>query len=173
MDLPGPKASAKSCDSSLEEEVLRWVEAVSGERHGCQPLMEWLKDGQVLCRTANKIQQGICPRINSQAMPFKQMENVTAFIQACRKLGVLEKDVFSTVDLYEGKNSKAVLNCIASLGSVVRRTAPSFKGPYLGVAQNASVADAARMKTAVTQDSGFRTDITHEVRAGASKGRRI
>ena len=29
-----------------------------------------------------------------------RMENCTAFIRACRKLGVLEKDLFSTVDLY-------------------------------------------------------------------------
>lgn len=135
--------------------------------------MDWLKDGQVLCRTANKIQPGICPRINTQSMPFKQMENVTAFIQACRKLGVLEKDVFSTVDLYEGKNSKSVMICIASLGSVVRRTAPSFQGPYIGVAQNSAVKDAAREKTTVTQDSGFRRDITAEVRAGVVQGRHM
>ena len=34
---------------------------------------------------------------------FKQMENTTNFIRACRTLGVQEKDVFSTVDLYEAK----------------------------------------------------------------------
>jgi hypothetical protein len=158
---------------ALEQDVAQWVEAVSGEAKGNQALMQWLKDGQVLCRMANKIHSGICPRINSQSMPFKQMENVTAFIQACRKLGVLEKDVFSTVDLYEEKNPRAVLNCIYSLGSVVRRTAPLFNGPYIGVAQNSSVIDVARGKTAVTQNSGLRSDITHEVRAGVFKGRRM
>lgn len=159
--------------SSVEDEALLWIEAVCGEEKGDEPLMEWLKDGQVLCRTANKIQEGICPRINKQKMPFQQMENVTAFIQACRKLGVLEKDVFSTVDLYEGKSPKSVINCIVSLGAVVRRTAPSFRGPYIGAHQNAVVKDAAREKVVVTQDSGFRSDITHEVRAGVSKARRI
>jgi len=122
---------------------------------------------------ANKIHPGICPRINTQSMPFKEMENVTAFIQACRKLGVMEKDVFSTVDLYEEKNPRAVVNCIHSLGGVVRRTAPSFSGPYIGVAQSANVSDVARAKMTVTQDSGYRTDVTHEVRAGVTKGRHM
>ena len=55
------------------------------------------------------------PRINASKMPFKQMENVTAFIGACRKLGVLEKDLFSTVDLYEEIRGPAK-------GSILART---------------------------------------------------
>merc|ERR1712217_207732 len=157
---------------SIEEEVTNWIQAVSCERKQGS-LQEWLKDGQVLCRTANKIQPNICPRINSQAMPFKQMENVTAFIGACRTLGVLEKDVFSTVDLYEGKNMKGVIQCIANLGAAVRKTAPCFRGPYIGVAQGASVNDTARAKTAVTQDGGFRKDIASEVKDGVSRGRHM
>jgi len=170
---PSPSPAVTIDTGSLEADVTTWVEEVSGERSAGEPLMEWLKDGQVLCRLANKIQQGICPRINSQSMPFKQMENVTAFIQACRKLGVMEKDVFSTVDLYEGKNPKAVMNCIYNLGAAVRRSAPSFKGPYLGVAQGTNIVDKAREKTMVTQSSGYRADIDNEVRAGVRMGRHM
>jgi hypothetical protein len=118
--------------ATLEEEVTNWLQAVSGE--GCTgTLMEWLRDGQVLCRTLNKIQPGMVKRINKQSSPFQQMENVTAFIQACRKFGVLEKDLFSTSDLHEGRHSKVVINCIASLGFVVQRSAPLFTGPYISV----------------------------------------
>merc|ERR1712039_718933 len=106
-------------------------------------------------------------------MPFKEMENVTAFIQACRRLGVMEKDVFSTVDLYEEKSPRSVVNCIHSLGGAVRRTAREFRGPYIGVAQSASVADVARAKITVTQDSGYRTDVIHELRAGVTKDRHM
>jgi len=155
----------------LESEVATWVEAVTGERRGRQDLGDWLKDGQVLCRLANKIKPGICPRINSGTMPFKQMENVTAFIHAARALGVLEKDVFSTVDLYEQKNLRSVWLCLYNLGSVIRTSAPSYRGPYLGVAQTGAVSDYARQKQTVTQDSGFRKDIDVEVRAGARKQR--
>jgi hypothetical protein len=65
---------------------------------------------------------------------FKQMENVTNFIRACRSLGVLEKDVFNTVDLYEAKNLPSVQACLSNLGAA-SRSAPSFYGPYLGIAQ--------------------------------------
>lgn len=156
--------------SDLEAEVRGWLEEVSGER-GSEDLGDWLHNGKVLCKVANVLEPGICPRINAADMPFKQMENITAFIQACRKLGVLEKDVFSTVDLYEKKNMKAVCQCIYSLASVARTTAPAFKGPYLGVAQRAAVTDAARKKSAVTQDMGYRKDIDAEVKAGVRKSR--
>mmetsp|Transcript_64272 Transcript_64272/g.119448 ORF Transcript_64272/g.119448 Transcript_64272/m.119448 type:complete len:298 (-) Transcript_64272:159-1052(-) len=169
---PAPQTVIDSGD--LEEDVTRWIEAVSGEKKpDGKSLFEWCKDGQVLCRTANKLQPGLCPRINKSTMPFQQMENVTAFIQACRKLGVLEKDLFSTVDLYEGKNMKSVCNCIYNLGSVVRRTAPTFRGPYLGVAQTASVQDSARSKAVATQSGGFRQDISTEIKDGVSKGRHL
>ena len=46
----------------------------------------WLKDGQMLCAAANRLQASACPRVNSSSMPFKQMENVTAFINACRNV---------------------------------------------------------------------------------------
>ena len=70
----------------------------------------------------------------SSAPMFKQMENVTSFIRACRSLGVLEKDVFNTVDLYEAKNLASVQACLSNLGSA-SRSVPDFYGPYLGVAQ--------------------------------------
>merc|ERR1719464_477293 len=96
----GPTISA----GSLEEDVTTWIELVSGEEHGGHAFSEWLKDGQVLCKTANKISPGVVPRINTSSTPFKEMENITNFIQACRKLGVREENVFSTFDLHEAKN---------------------------------------------------------------------
>ena len=47
---------------------------------------------------------------------------------------MLEKDVFSTVDLYEAKNLVGVQQCIFNLGNASRHV-PTFAGPYLGVAQ--------------------------------------
>ena len=96
---------------------------------------EWLKDGTVLCSLANAIQPGIVEKVHPSSAPmFKQMENVTSFIRACRSLGVLEKDVFNTVDLYEAKNLASVQACLYNLGSA-SRSVPDFYGPYLGVAQ--------------------------------------
>jgi len=158
---------------SLEEEVTSWIEVVTGETKGRRTFGDWLKDGKVLIRLANQLQPDICPRCNEQAMPFKQMENISAFIAACRTLGVLEKDLFSTVDLFELKNLKPVFNCIASLGSVCRTSAPCFRGPYIGVAQNAKITDKARKKTIATQDGGFRQDVAGELRDGRQQGRHM
>eukprot|EP00928_Gymnodinium_smaydae_P088386 TRINITY_DN72483_c0_g1_i1.p1 TRINITY_DN72483_c0_g1~~TRINITY_DN72483_c0_g1_i1.p1 ORF type:complete len:323 (+),score=56.10 TRINITY_DN72483_c0_g1_i1:76-1044(+) len=168
MDERRPTIHAES----LEDEVTLWLEELADDERGDRSFAEWLHDGRVLCRAANAIQPGIVPKINDSGMPFKQMENVTAFIRACRQLGVLEKDVFSTVDLYEEKNLQSVKMCIYNLGSVVRRTAPTFRGPYLGVKQSGAVSDEKRKDQVVTQSSGFRQDIANELRDGHDKLRR-
>lgn len=144
-----------------------WLEALTGEKRGeAQPFAAWLRDGRVLCLAANAIQPGICRKINKDAKPFKQMENITTFIGACRKLGVLEKDVFSTVDLWEAKNLQVVMTCIFQLGSVVRTSAPDFKGPFLGVKQNAKVVDVKRknVEASSIMAGGLRNDVVDEVR---------
>jgi hypothetical protein len=118
-----------------EKDVTTWVEVVTGSSRGDLSFHDWLMDGTVLCSLANKIQPGIIEKVHpSKAMMFKKMENITNFIRASRTLGVLEKDVFNTVDLYEAKNLASVQTCIFNLGAA-SRTAPSFSGPYLGVAQ--------------------------------------
>ena len=38
--------------------------------------------------------------VSASAMPFKQMENINSYTDACRRLGVPESDLFDTVDLY-------------------------------------------------------------------------
>ena len=118
-----------------EKDVTAWVEVLSGIPRSDLAFHEWLKDGTVLCSLANAIQPGIVEKVHPSSAPmFKQMENVTSFIRACRSLGVLEKDVFNTVDLYEAKNLASVQACLYNLGSA-SRSVPDFYGPYLGVAQ--------------------------------------
>ena len=47
------------------------------------------------------------------AMPFKQMENIASFLAALMKIPTFRSfDLFSTVDLYEGKNMAQVTRCI-------------------------------------------------------------
>jgi len=113
---------------------------VTGSERGDRAFHEWLRDGRVLCALANAISPGAVRKVHDATGAFEQknialrMENCTAFIRACRKLGVLEKDLFSTVDLYEAKNIPSVQTCIFNLGAASRNV-PEFSGPYLGVAQ--------------------------------------
>jgi hypothetical protein len=47
------------------------------------------------------------------SMPFKQMENISTFLHALSKLPNFRSfDLFSTVDLYEGKNMSQVIRCV-------------------------------------------------------------
>lgn len=43
---------------------------------------------------------------------FKQMENVSKFLQGCRAIGVPSFDCFETLDLYEEKNMAGVLRSV-------------------------------------------------------------
>ena len=59
------------------------------------------------------------------------MENISAFLRACRDFGVQEYDLFETVDLFEEKDLGVVLQCISSLGRALQKR-PGYNGPTLG-----------------------------------------
>lgn len=126
-----------------ETDVIEWFQNVLGETKGDQQLFDWLMNGQVLCRFINKIQPGIVPKINKTdgnnegKTKTQSMENISMFINACRNLGVHEAYLLGPNDLREEtKNMKAVFTCINNLGCTSRTTAPSFPGPWIGVAQH-------------------------------------
>merc|ERR1712217_42611 len=155
-----------------EKEVTLWLEKLSGERRGDRELGDWLRDGRVLCKAANAVKPGIIQKISVEQMSFKQMENIKKFTGACRDLDVLEKDVFSTVDLYEKKNLKGVQICVYNFAAIIRTTAPSFSGPYLGVQQKAVVKDEKRRAPEEpTLATGLRRDIEKEIRESVWKSR--
>jgi hypothetical protein len=91
-----------------------------------------LKDGVLLCKLVNNIKPGTIPHINESPSAFKQMENISRFLRACRDLGVAEHSLFETVDLFECKDLGLVVSCIYQLGVAVQTTVPSFGGPHLG-----------------------------------------
>ena len=128
-------ADVSQPDPAKLKEAQTWIEAVLEERlfDGFGPA---LKNGALLCRLARTLvpeSTGILkkPYVKGQSK-FKEMENVTAFIQFCRELGVPESDNFTTVALYEQKNLRQVVTCIHSLGRVVQKQLPNYTGPTLG-----------------------------------------
>jgi len=150
----------------LEDEVAEWIEAITNDKRGNRSFLDWLKDGKVLCRMANVIKPGSVPRVNENCTtPWKERENVSAFIRATRTMGLMEKDTFSTPDLQEGKEWRVVNSSLLQLGALSRNI-PGFNGPYIGVANQAKVKDSARVKQGTTQYGGLRTDITEQLRDG-------
>jgi hypothetical protein len=140
----------------LEADTTAWIEVVTGYEQGEQTYQEWLQDGIILCELINKIKPGAIKTINPMgASKFKQMENVTHFTEACRGIGVLEKDLCNPPDLCEGKNLAAVAKCIMNLGAAAR-SVDGFKGPYLGVRQ-------AVMRESLTPSSNPKRMSTHRM----------
>merc|ERR1711918_181520 len=97
-----------------------------------EPIAVLLKDGTVLCQFINTIKPGTVAKIQHSKMPFRQMENISAFIKGCRAIGVPEYDLFETVDLFEEKNIDVVMKCLDSFGRTIQKKIPEFQGPHFG-----------------------------------------
>eukprot|EP01050_Picozoa_sp_SAG11_P022184 SAG11_NODE_4126_length_2049_cov_1.605735_2_plen_222_part_00 len=107
--------------------------AIEGELHDA------LRSGVMLCTLANTLRAGTIPKVSESALPFPQRENITAFIDAARGFGVLDRDNFDTNDLYEHTNMKQVLICLAALGRLSEQI-EGFDGPHLPVGVESRVA---------------------------------
>jgi hypothetical protein len=59
-------------------------------------------------------------------------ENITKYLRGVRAFGVDEYELFSTNDLYDGKDMKAVVTHIHALGRFVQDKCPDYDGPTLG-----------------------------------------
>jgi len=141
-------------DAGLEDEVVEWIGKVSGSAKGSEDVAAWLKDGQVLCKLVNAIKPGAVAKVNTATMPFKQMENITFFMNAAREIGVPESSMFGTPDLYEEKNLGSVMGCIYTFGGVVQVQCPAFKGPHLNKPVHVKAGDVKRASLAAISQTG-------------------
>jgi hypothetical protein len=124
-------------DKGLEADVCRWIGQIIGrQKPANETAAVWMKSGDVLCTLMNCIRPGTIKKYNvGTTSKFKQMENITLFLRACREVGMLEKDLFSTVDLFESKDMNAVILSLFNLGGTIQSTIPYFTGPKLGIKQ--------------------------------------
>ncbi|TRY83378.1 hypothetical protein DNTS_016650 [Danionella cerebrum] len=111
-------------DPELEERLVEWITAQCGPAVGRpEPgklgFQTWLRDGCVLCELINSL-SGDRPvkKIQSSSMAFKQMEQVSQFLTAAERYGLVKTDIFQTVDLWEGKDLAAVQRTLLALGSI-------------------------------------------------------
>eukprot|EP00928_Gymnodinium_smaydae_P012837 TRINITY_DN1468_c0_g1_i1.p1 TRINITY_DN1468_c0_g1~~TRINITY_DN1468_c0_g1_i1.p1 ORF type:complete len:424 (+),score=105.35 TRINITY_DN1468_c0_g1_i1:103-1374(+) len=146
IDKELAEKQAAKYDHGLEDEAAEWIEAVVNQSAEAAEKVEVkgrfaeaLKSGVVLCNLANAIKPGIIGKVNRAGMPFKERENLSNFIKASGELGLRSHDYFNVGDLYEEKNLGSVVSSIHSLGAVVQKTVPGFKGPRLGHADGSNV----------------------------------
>lgn len=118
--------------------VITWVAEVTekAELHGVAEgdmadIREALLSGEVLCELANscavcclsstRAQKGRGPALipsfyKGSCSKFKQMDNISKFIRACRDFfQIPEHQLFCTVDLAEGQGMQEVVRCILAL----------------------------------------------------------
>ncbi|XP_029547343.1 transgelin [Salmo trutta] len=126
----------KKYDQDLEERLTEWIIAqcdpgVGQPEAGKTGWQNWLKDGCVLCELINSLSSGNKPirKIQSSGMAFKQMEQISQFLNAAEKYGITKTDMFQTVDLWEGKDLAAVQRTLMALGSLaVTRDDGTYRG---------------------------------------------
>jgi len=104
----------------LEAELRQWIEGLTDQKFSDRNFGKSLKNGILLCQLANKIRPGICPKIQKSPAPFVQMENINAYLNAARQLGVPPTDLFMTVDLFEEKNIGQVIRNLDTLRRITR-----------------------------------------------------
>lgn len=102
MMLPSPStpSSRFARDAMASVRVQAWVEEVVGHKLPEGDFAQAFKDGQGLCNLINAFRAGTIPKIETSTSPFKQMANISAFIQGCRTLGVREHSLFETLVRY-------------------------------------------------------------------------
>jgi hypothetical protein len=131
-----------SATGSEEDVVMQWLQdltgllifhdsqgrAIVGRSSHSDSMHQSLRSGVVLCQAANKIVPNSVPKISMQEKPFNQRENISAFINFLRRVGVAEKDLFGTEDLFEGKNTRQVVISLMALGRALYKV-PNYSGP--------------------------------------------
>merc|ERR1712048_740926 len=141
-DLAKKKAEKLAALAPLDDDLCKWISAITGESKGSQTTQQWLKNGQVLCKLANKVKPGAVKDINTMATAFKERENITYFQTAMRQLGVPESSLFGTDDLYDEKDMGTFLLSISAYAGVVQTS--GYSGPSLGPAMTHHMEDVKR-----------------------------
>ncbi|RPA96556.1 hypothetical protein L873DRAFT_1811164 [Choiromyces venosus 120613-1] len=108
------------------QEIKDWITATLNENIGNEDLMVALKDGTILCRLANLLEETPQIRFKKSAMPFVQMENISHFLSFVARppVSLPPHDLFLTVDLFEQKDPAQVCQCITSYSRIAHKLKP-------------------------------------------------
>lgn len=97
-----------------EQEAKDWISYMTGKPFPGGSFASALKDGVVLCEVLNNMIPNSV-KVNKSTMAFKQMENISGFLEVCVKSGVPKNDLFQTIDLFEEQNINQVILSIHAI----------------------------------------------------------
>uniref|UniRef100_A0A8R1HJ83 Calponin-homology (CH) domain-containing protein n=1 Tax=Caenorhabditis japonica TaxID=281687 RepID=A0A8R1HJ83_CAEJA len=119
-------------DKNLAGDILQWVQGITGQSFDtngdAENFVRVFQDGSLLCNLANALKPGSVKKVNTSAMAFKKMENISFFLKFAEEF-VQKSELFQTVDLYEGQDPNAVLICLASLARKAEKFGRDGLGP--------------------------------------------
>jgi len=94
-------------DPELESHCKQWISQMIGEKIDGD-LSEALKSGVILCKLLNKIKPNTIEKFNTKNVPLAERENIRAYLDGVKKVGLSQSDLFMVSDLYEKKDLTAV-----------------------------------------------------------------
>jgi len=103
--------------------------------------MPQLRSGEYLCDVLNLFKPGLVPKVARAAelaglheskRNARMRENIGQYVDGCAELGMPQRELFMTADLFEGKDTRAVLRHLEGLARFVQDGVRDFDGPYIG-----------------------------------------
>ena len=100
--------SVKEDNSSKENKILIWIEQTIEESILAQDLIVALRSGDVLIRFIAVVQPQVSNPFLGKGDAFA-IQKVAFFLQACRQLGMHDRDLFTQSDLESGNKARMVV----------------------------------------------------------------
>uniref|UniRef100_A0A8C2LI28 Calponin-homology (CH) domain-containing protein n=1 Tax=Cricetulus griseus TaxID=10029 RepID=A0A8C2LI28_CRIGR len=128
----------KQYDADLEQILIQWI-TTQCRKTGHGNFQYWLKDGTVLCELINSLYpEGQAPvkKIQASTMAFKQMEQISQFLQTAERYGINATEIFQTVNLWEGKNMACVQRTLMNLVGLAVENPRNFSDNQLQEGKN-------------------------------------
>ena len=134
-------AAASAAQPEVEPLVRTWVACVTGSPLPEGPLQPALRSGELLCDLINALKPGIVAKVSRAEVlaafgeskaNAKMRENIGCYVDACAELGLPQRELFTTADLFEEKDMAAVLKNLEGLSRFAHDGIDGFVGPFIG-----------------------------------------
>ncbi|ELU05581.1 hypothetical protein CAPTEDRAFT_195746 [Capitella teleta] len=115
-------------DLEFEKEICEWMKSITGipvvkgvkYPLKADRLHEALKNGEYLCKLLNTLNPNSVTRVLETRTKFKMEENLSSFLEGCRKYGVADQDLFTIEDLFEKQKMMRVLITVKALRNIAQ-----------------------------------------------------